>query len=196
MNNIVSETGSILLIGGDIASDYTVFELFIRLLHDELDRKKRNPKVIIVLGNHELWEFPTLALDKIVEKYEKLITDCGMYLLQNDILYKNSEQRMFRITNAELVSLSEKEIREKLRDARIIFFGGLAFSGYNEKFNANNGIYRATISRDEEIEESKYFEKLYNKVLSTLPDKKLVIFTHTPMDCWSKKQTIIKIMCM
>lgn len=186
VNNIVSEIGSILLIGGDIASDYTIFELFIRLLRDELDRKGRYPRVIIVLGNHELWEFPTLAFDKIVEKYEKLITECGMYLLQNDILY-NSERGMHRITKSELDSLPEKEIRERLRDARIIFFGGLAFSGYNKEFNANNDIYRATISRHEEIEESKRFETLYNKVLSILPDKKLVIFTHTPMDCWREK---------
>lgn len=189
VNNIVSETRnrSILLIGGDIASDYTIFELFIRLLHDELDRNRRNPRVIIVLGNHELWEFPTLAFDKIVEKYEKLLTECGMYLLQNDILYKDSEQAIHRITESELAYLSEKEIRERLRYARIIFFGGLAFSGYNEEFNANNGIYRKTISRNEEIEQSKHFEELYNKVIAMLSDKKLVIITHTPMECWREK---------
>ena len=119
--------------------------------------------------------------------YEKLISECGMYLLQNDILYKDSERRIHRITNEELISLSEKEVRDRLRDARIIFFGGLAFSGYNEQFNANNGIYRKTISRDEEIRQSKCFEELYNKVLGILPDRKIVVFTHTPMDCWSEK---------
>ena len=187
VNNIVAETESILLIGGDVASDYTIFELFIRLLRDELDRKKRNPKVIFILGNHELWEFPLLSFDSIVAKYGKLISECGMFLLQNDILYKDSERRMHRITNEELLSLSKKEVRDRLRDARIIFFGGLAFSGYNEEFNANNGIYRKTISRDEEIKQSKCFENLYNKVLGTLSDRKIVVFTHTPMDCWSEK---------
>ena len=187
VNSIVAETNSILLIGGDVASDYTIFELFIRLLRDELDRRRRNPKVIFILGNHELWEFPSLTFDSIVEKYEKLISECGMYLLQNDILYKDSERRIHRITNEELISLSEKEVRDRLRDARIIFFGGLAFSGYNEQFNANNGIYRKTISRDEEIRQSKCFEELYNKVLGILPDRKIVVFTHTPMDCWSEK---------
>lgn len=187
VNSIVAETNSILLIGGDVASDYTIFELFIRLLRDELDRRRRNPKVIFILGNHELWEFPSLTFDSIVEKYEKLISECGMYLLQNDILYKDSERRIHRITNEELISSSEKEVRDRLRDARIIFFGGLAFSGYNEQFNANNGIYRKTISRDEEIRQSKCFEELYNKVLGILPDRKIVVFTHTPMDCWSEK---------
>lgn len=187
VSNIIDEIGNTLLIGGDIASDYTIFELFIRLLRNELDRNGKNSKVIIVLGNHELWEFPTLTFNKIIKKYEKLITDCGMYLLQNDILYKNSEQEIHKITNAELISLSKEEIRHKLRNARSIFFGGLAFSGYDENFNANHGMYRTTIDRNKEIKESKRFEKLYNKILSILPDKKLVIFTHTPMNCWRKK---------
>ena len=187
VNSIVAETNSILLIGGDVASDYTIFELFIRLLRDELDRRRINPKVIFILGNHELWEFPSLTFDSIVAKYEKLISEYGMYLLQNDILYKDSERRIHRITNEELMSSSEKEVRDRLRYARIIFFGGLAFSGYNEQFNANIGIYRKTISRDEEKRQSKCFEKLYNKVLGMLPDRKIVVFTHTPMDCWSEK---------
>ena len=147
----------------------------------------KNPIVIFILGNHELWEFSSLSFESIVVKYEQLISERGMYLLQNDILYKDSERMMHRITNEELVTLSEKEIRDKLRDARIIFFGGLAFSGYNKEFNADNGIYRKTISRDEEIKQSKCFEKLYNKVLAIIPDRKLVVFTHTPMDCWSEK---------
>ena len=187
VNNIVSETESILLIGGDIASNYAIFELFIRLLRNELDKRRKNPRVIFLLGNHELWEFSSMSFESIVDKYEKLLSDSGMYLLQNDILYKDSERRMLRISNEELVSLSEKEIRDKLRDARIIFFGGLAFSGYNEEFNADNGIYRETISRDEEIRQSKKFEELYNRVLHILPDKKIVVFTHTPMDCWCEK---------
>ena len=187
INNIVSETGNLLLIGGDVASDYTIFELFIRLLRDELDKRRRSPDVIFILGNHELWEFPGLAFNKIVEKYEKLITECGMYLLQNNIIYKDSEHKIHRINNSELIRFTDKKIREKVRTSRIMFFGGLAFSGYNENFNADKGIYRSTISRAEEIKESRKFERLYNKVLSALPDKKLVIFTHMPMDCWGEE---------
>ena len=187
VDSIVRETGSVLLIGGDIASDFEVFELFIIMLRDELKRKRVYTSVIIVLGNHELWEFPKLKFDEIVKKYEKLISDCGMYILQNDIIYQDSFRGMNRINQAELDALSEKEIREMLRDARLILFGGLGFSGYNNAFNADNGIYRKTISRDEEIEETKCFEKLYNKVVSILPDKRIIVFTHTPMDCWNKE---------
>ena len=187
VNTIVDETKDILLIGGDVASDFSIFELFIHLLRNELDRRYQNTTVVFVLGNHELWDFSTMTFDKIVNKYKKLISDNKMYLLQNDILSRDSHGKIQIISSEELMSLSMKQVRVRLRDARYILFGGLAFSGYNEEFNANNGIYMQTISRREEIKQSKDFEKLYNKILEMLPDRKLVIFTHTPMNCWCKK---------
>lgn len=187
VENIVKESGSIILIGGDVASNFSIFELFIKILKHEFRSRGRNPLVIFVLGNHELWEFPQSSFEEIVTKYKELIDECGMYLLQNNIIYGDSNRVIHQITTEEILSLEDKELREKIRTSRIIFFGGLAFSGYNEKFNANFGIYRDTIDRATEIEESKKFEKLYNKVCSICSDKNLVVFTHMPMDCWSKK---------
>lgn len=186
VHNIVKESGNTILIGGDISSDFSIFELFIRILRNELDSRRRNPLVIFVLGNHELWEFPQNSLDKIITKYNDLINECGMYLLQNDILYKDSERNVHRITTDELLSFEDKELYEKIRTSRMIFFGGLAFSGYNEDFNANMGIYRDTIDRVTEIKESKKFEELYKKVCSAFSNKNLVVFTHMPMNCWSE----------
>ncbi|MCM1245062.1 MAG: metallophosphoesterase [Roseburia sp.] len=187
VDNIVEESRNIILIGGDVSSDFSIFELFIKIFRCELDSKGHNPLVIFVLGNHELWEFSQTSFDEIVEKYNNLINKYGMYLLQNNILYKDSEKNVHTITAKEILFLGDKELREKTRTAQIVFFGGLAFSGYNEQFNANNGIYRGTIDRDMEIKESKGFEELYKKVCSAFFDKKLVIFTHMPMDCWNKK---------
>ena len=184
--NIVKESGNTILIGGDISSDFSIFELFIRILRSELDSRRRSPLVILVLGNHELWEFPQNSFDEIITKYNDLIDECGMYLLQNNILYKDSEKIIHRITTEEILSLEDKELREKIRTSRMTFFGGLAFSGYNEEFNANRGIYRDTINKAAEIKETKKFEKLYEKVCSTFFDKNLVVFTHMPMDCWSE----------
>ena len=87
-----------------------------------------------------------------------------MYLLQNSIIYRDSKRVVHEITTEEILSLEDKELREKIRTSRVVFFGGLAFSGYNKKFNANFGIYRDTIDRTTEIEESKKFEEIYNKV--------------------------------
>lgn len=188
VDNIVKESGNTILIGGDVASDFSIFELFIKILRNELhSRRYTNPLVIFVLGNHELWEFPQNSLDEILLKYKELINKYGMYLLQNNMIYKDFENIVHQITTEELLSLEEKDLREKVRTSRITFFGGLAFSGCNEKFNANFGIYRDTIDRSTEIEESKKFEKLYNKVCSICLDKNLVVFTHMPMDCWSER---------
>lgn len=195
VNTIVKESEEILLIGGDVSSDFSIFELFVRQLRRELNRKYKSTCVIFTLGNHELWEFPRLSFDKITEKYKKLLTECRMFLLQNDILYMDdgqigfpcAEQDWKQITTKELITLTDKGIREKLRTAKVILFGGLAFSGCNEAFNANDGIYRDTISRSQEKTESQQFKELYNKVADAVPDRELVIFTHMPMDCWSEK---------
>lgn len=192
VNTIVEETENILLIGGDVSSDYEIFKMFIRFLRNELNKRKRNTCVIFVLGNHELWEFPEQSFEKIVNKYEKLITEYGMHILQNDILYLNSDEEINRITNKELSTITVKDLRGKIINARLVFFGGLAFSGKNTRFNAYNGIYRDTISRDEEIKESNIFKGLYDKVLDAVPDKKVVVLTHTPMDCWADQSNYHK----
>ena len=46
-------------------------------------------KFVFVLGNHELWGFPELSLEQIVEKYRNVLKMYGMYLLHNDLFYKN-----------------------------------------------------------------------------------------------------------
>lgn len=186
VDNIVRESGRTILIGGDVSSDFSVFELFIKTLRSELDSSRHHTLVVFVLGNHELWEFPQNSFDEIVKKYKDLIEECGMYLLQNNILYQDSQRGVHQITAEEILSLDDKVLRERIRTSSITFFGGLAFSGNNIEFNANVGIYRNTINRATEIKESKKFEELYKKVCSTFSDKNLIIFTHMPMDCWSE----------
>ena len=183
---IADESGKILLIGGDVASDYNIFELFLRRLRIEFDRCNCSPLVIMILGNHELWDFQNKPLEKIIDAYRNLAAAYGMYLLHNNIIYRHSYYCWDCISTDELKQLSVHEIHEKLRTAEMIFFGGLAFSGCNENFNAYNGIYRETINRCQEIEESEKYDTLYKKIISSIPDREVVIFSHTPMDCWSK----------
>lgn len=184
--NIIRESKRTILIGGDLSSDFSLFELFIKILRNELDNNREPRLVIVVLGNHELWEFPQNSFDEIVKKYDDLLDKYGMHLLQNNIIYRDDKRGIQKITTEELLSVDEPELRDKIINSRITFFGGLAFSGYNENFNANNGIYRDTIDRTTEIKESKKFEELYKKVCSICDDKNVVIFTHMPMDCWSE----------
>lgn len=186
VDNIVNETGSLLLIGGDVSSDFSVFELFVKLLKWKLSRKRSGKtEVVFVLGNHELWGFPKKSIDEIITIYRNVIEKNGMHLLQNELLYKDSDDRICKISYEELLSISTNELRTQIQSTRIVILGGLGFSGYNEEFNANQGIYRATLDRAGEIAASKKFEELYNKVLPSINDKNTIIFTHTPKRDWN-----------
>ena len=139
---------------------------------------------VFVLGNHELWDFPGLSVDEIVDKYRTVLKENGMYLLHNDLFYRNESDDMGIIPYNELIQLDNQAILEKLRCTRLVILGGLGFSGYNEEFNANDGVYRETVDRNTEIQESKKFEQLYDKLTDVLARKNTVIFTHTPKKDW------------
>ena len=176
----------ILLIGGDVSSDFNFYKLFINELSKEIKGKYNyiDLKVIFILGNHELWDFENNEIKDIVETYKNLILSNGMYFIHNNLLYIENNQ-LKEIPEEELEILSYNEIRDRLIKCNLIISGGLAFSGYNNEFNANNGIYRNTINRAQEIEETKKFEKLYNKLTKCIYDKNVIILTHTPKRDWS-----------
>lgn len=189
IKNIIKDSSRILLIGGDVSSCYVFYKAFILELSKELS--KYNIKVFIVLGNHELWDFAGYELKEITEKYKKLIMSNNMYILNNNLLYIEEEQ-IKEITEKEIEKMSYDEIIEKVKKAKLIIFGGTAFSGYNNEFNALNGIYRYTLNRKQEISETKKFEKIYNKLTKCIKDKNVIVFTHTPKKDWDKSQEYIK----
>lgn len=176
----------VLLIGGDTASEFYVFELFVKILRQALDEGDYDNEVIFLLGNHELWGFQNRKLKSIIHKYEMLLDKYHMYLLQNNIFYRDKNNCLKKVSESELLAPDKDALRMRLRTSRFIIFGGLAFSGYNETFNADNGIYRGTVDRKEEIEETKKFEKLYDVVCENLSDRNLIVFTHTPKKDWCK----------
>lgn len=183
IDGLLATSGGTILIGGDVSSDYAIYELFVHLL-----KKSRYYKnIIFVLGNHELWDFSGENFESISKKYRKLLEENEMILLQNDLIYCD-DNGMHKILESQLEEMSEEEIKGLLRTARYVIIGGLAFSGYNNKFNANNGIYRQTIDRETEITESKKFEKLYNNLIPVLLGRDTIIFTHTPKKDWSASE--------
>lgn len=190
IDDILYESNGLTLIGGDVSSEFSVFELFVRMLRKTTNRLYGKESLFIkrdfifVLGNHELWNFAGMSVNQIVEKYRTLLQGNGMYLLHNDLFYKNESDDMGIIPYKELIRMDNRAILEKLRCTRLVILGGLGFSGYNEKFNANDGVYRATIDRNTEIQESKKFEQLYNKLIDVLAKKNAIIFTHMPKNDW------------
>ena len=191
VNTIANEASSLLLIDGDVASDFDIFQLFVKMLSKTLHR---NTQIVFTLGNHELWSFPGFQIEQIVSKYRTILEEYGMYLLHNDLLYKedhaplaNPFETTHLIKYQDLCQMNEKQISELLRSARYVILGGLGFSGYNMEFNADNGIYRMTVDRQTEIKESEIFEDLYNRLYPILSNKNTIILTHTPKKDWCKE---------
>ena len=54
-----------------------------------------------------------------------------MFLLHNELLYTDAENRFYRLSYEELVSMSVTELRKQIASTRLVIFGGCAFSGYN-----------------------------------------------------------------
>ena len=171
----------ILIIVGDTTFDISCFSMFVNILKDNT-----SAKVIFVLGNHELWGFENITCSKIISIYKDIIEGAGMYLLQNNILFCESESRLLEeITEEELIASEKSHLRDRLKYAQIIIFGGIGFSGLNQNFNADYGIYRKALNRESEIKESHNFESLYTKVRNYLPEREVIIATHMPLNDWS-----------
>lgn len=190
-NTIGNEAGSLLLINGDVASDFSIFQLFVKILSKTLHQ---NTLVVFTLGNHELWSFPGDQIDQIISKYRAVLDKYGMYLLHNDLLYREDHgpfadphTATHLIKYHDLCQMNETQIADCLRSARYVILGGLGFSGYNMEFNADNGIYRMTIDRATEIKETKIFEDLYDHLHPILSKKNTIILTHTPKKDWCQE---------
>lgn len=171
----------ILLIVGDTSCDIECFKIFVKML-----RAATPAKIVFVLGNHELWEFENTPFKDIVSTYKEILTKEKMYLLQNSILYLTDDSETFEsIDENEITNMDISSLKKHLNRASTILFGGLAFSGLNNVFNANNSIYKNAITRNEEVKESSKIETLYTKVRNALPAREVVIATHMPLSDWS-----------
>lgn len=195
VDNMTSVDASLLLIGGDVTSDFFIFKLFVKMLSKTLHLLERHTNVVFILGNHELWSFPDLKLAEIVEEYRAFLDKYNMYLLHNDILYKDdysidaiNNTILHLIKYNELKEMDTTEIKERLKKARYVILGGMGFSGYNTNFNANDGVYQNIINREMEIKETRKFEDLYYQIRPILKNKNTIIFTHMPKSDWSKEE--------
>ncbi len=186
IKTIVNESSKMLLIGGDVSSDFDLFILFITLLRKTIDLQSYNDKVKVffVLGNHEFWNFNGKPINQIIEIYREVIEKNGMYLIHNELFCMNSSNNFIRIPYERVLKSQPEQLRNQLLNTRFIIFGGIGFSGYDEEFNANNGIYRSTISRQDEIQETKKFENLYNFLTPVFKNKNVIVFTHMPINNW------------
>lgn len=185
-----------LLIAGDISFNFEISSIFYTELAKYMELKFRyhwNPrKIVVVLGNHELWDFKrygttsaqTHTLDEIYQQYRNLFASLGISFLQNDLLISSGTV----IPEEQLKSLDPDELKFICLKSSFVILGGLGFSGLCSEFNATRGIYRKTImSLEEDIKQTKRFEDIYNKVRMALGNERVVVLTHTPKENWSNE---------
>ena len=193
--NLFADDNVVVIIDGDITHSPHLFELFAGMQFCFLK------KAFIILGNHELWEFPGLTVNEIVTKYTELspvpVLNNEIIIFEDSVADKNQALQYVsyntrRLSYDAVMNLSTEELSEQLHSARMILLAGIGFSGCNNSFNANNGIYRDTLSRNQEIIESEKFATLYDRFIAAtraVKDRVLVVATHMPIDDWKKDPT-------
>lgn len=150
------------------------------------------------------------SIDEVVAAYKRFYKvgsgfEGKTYCLENEVLvcYKNSMQRnsdefgigrktagmprggLCVLTEEMLLNTSTDDLREFFDECSMIVLGGLGFCGLNPRYNADTGLFRDRVSREEDIECSKRFRAVYDRVMSCASDMRVVVLTHTQIEDWT-----------
>ena len=129
-------------------------------------------KVYAIIGNHELWSFD--SIDCCTVAYQDLFDRLGIIYLNNNGCYirNNNDSNSF--------------------ESKVAIIGGIGFAGYNEMYNANIGLYRNTINRNQEICLTKEWEAFYRSSLEAARRDNclLVVLTHNPPSDWKSANSL------
>lgn len=182
-----------LLIGGDVSFCFDISKLF----YTELCKYWTPSKIVVILGNHELWNsdhFGTNVsnntLEDIIDKYRLLFSELGIVFLQNSLLI-GKQYSSSVISEKDILDKNVDELRSMALDSNLIIFGGIGFSAYNANFNATNGIYRSVISSlQTDLQYTQQSELVYNKLCEVFLKDKVIILSHMPLKDWSKRNLV------
>ena len=186
-----------LLIGGDVANNIQLAELFYQRLCMQW-----HGKIIVILGNHELWDgidddkfndpyFHQRSVEDIVNDYREKILEgtkriytSSLFFLENEVFVKYKNKRILTLTTDDLNNTSEEELREFFSKCTLIILGGIGYSGLNPFYNAEHIMYNKNIDLNEDKRRAKIFKKLHDKVARCATDKKVIVLSHTPVFDW------------
>ena len=171
---------SIVLIGGDVASDFDVARSFYREL-------SRNYFAIAILGNHEFWDPRTHGdgdpVDGCVETYSKML---GKYLLHNSLFVYPLHGISTTLSEQEILEWPIERIRSFTAESRLVVFGTTGFAALDDAQNAESGMYRSAItSREQEAVYSSRADAVYRKLMEALSEQPIVVLSHMPLHSWS-----------
>ena len=187
------DTNGVLLIGGDVSNSIELTTLFYQKLS-----RLWHGTIISILGNHELWdchplsiseEYSIRQIDDIVNDYRKQISlNTRRVFLQNAlyIKYKNRQDRV--IEEDQILNASDEDLIDICSKASFILLGGIGFSGLNQYYNADLGLYLTTVTTLEEDKKlTQCFCSLYDKLNRCAGDKQVIVLTHTPVCDWTSE---------
>lgn len=179
---------SYLLIAGDTSSEFEIIKIF----YEELVRSWKPKKIVVIHGNHELWD-PWDEMENNIQVYRDYFKGLGITFLQNDFLLVKNRQQHFILSEDKILELSVDQIRELAEECSIAVLGGIGFSGLNDKYNAENMRYgksfeeaetaEAALQRD--ISEALRFDNIYRKLLLALPYNRVIVLTHMQKWDWN-----------
>lgn len=109
-------------------------------------------------------------------------------LLENELLIVYKGLRSEILDEETILNASDEELAEVCANSTFLVLGGIGFSGLNPVFNAEMGLYRAAVSTEEDIARSKRFRAVYEKVLASAENLRVIVLTHTQMADWSDAQ--------
>lgn len=169
-----------IIIIGDVSCNFEVLKTFFTVYREHIDNQ-----TFFILGNHELWDKKLIdecgTIERIVDKYRSFLKSVDITLLENQLYLSDCEQHV--LSNEEIISMDDTALSDIIHRNRFVIFGGIGFSGLNNIFNWNNGIYRsAPLDRNAEIELSKKVDNIYRKLSKVAEDYRIIWATHMPKD--------------
>lgn len=204
----------VLLVGGDVADSEEVAKIFFDAVffhfHGPIIFVLGNHELWDGCTYANGKSCQKRSIDEVVTAYKqfnktKFGFEAKMYCLENEVLvcYKNSMYQnsdefgvgrktagmprggLCVLTEEMLLNTSTDDLREFFDECSMIVLGGLGFCGLNPRYNADVGLFRDRVSREEDIERSKRFRSVYDRVMSCASDKRVVVLTHTQMEDWT-----------
>lgn len=179
---------SYLLIAGDTSSEFKMAKIF----YEELVRFWEPKKIIVIHGNHELWD-PWDEMENNIQVYRDYFKELGITFLQNELLLVKDRLQQLILNEDKILELSEKQIRGLAQECSIVVLGGIGFSGLNDKYNAVNMRYGKSFEESKspemalqrDIFEAHRFDEIYRKLLQALPQNKIIVITHMQKWDWN-----------